>query len=149
MNDLHKRRVGPFVALLAAVFVGGVAVGVIGDRLMRRGTVIRTRVHADMPSVLDRLQLSPRQRAQAESILSRRTPGTEAVMLETAERLRRVSDSIDLELRQILTAEQRVRLDSFKAREPRLMLKRKVMTPSGTSVDSVFLPSDSTKGVRP
>lgn len=155
MSEPQKRRIGPFVALLAAVFIAGLAIGVIADRLVRRGAVLTTgkilttRLNADMPGVLDRLQLTPRQRAQAESILSRQTPRTEAVMLETAERLRGLSDSVDLALREILTPEQSARLDSFRSREPRLMLKRKVVTPGGTTVDSVLLPSDSTKGTRP
>jgi len=48
-----------------------------------------------------------------------------------------VADSVDAELRTILTPEQRLRLDSLK-REPRFILKRKVVTPIGTKVDTLL-----------
>ena len=58
-------------------------------------------------------------------------------MLELADRLKIVGDSVDAELRAILTPEQRVRRDSLR-RDPRLMLKRKTVTPEGTRVDTLI-----------
>ena len=65
-------------------------------------------------------------------------------MRELAERLQNVSDSLDAELRAILTPPQRARLDSLR-RRPLFMLKRK--TPgSATTVDTLFpAPRDSVK----
>jgi hypothetical protein len=89
-----------------------------------------------MSPVLDELQLTPRQRSQADSILERSAPRSEEAMREVAERLQRVSDSLDAELRAILTAQQRARLNSLR-RRPIFMLKRK--TPgSATTVDTLF-----------
>ena len=45
--------------------------------------------------------------------------------------------SVDVELRAILTPEQRLRLDSLR-RDQRLMLKRKIETPAGTRVDTLI-----------
>lgn len=140
-------RFALLAALLGAVFVAGIAVGVIGDRMASAAKPrARTIIRADMSGVLDHLELTPQQRAQADSIVSHRAPRSEGLMIEMAERLRGVADSIDAELRQILTPAQRARLDSLRTREPQLMLKRKVVTPGGTTVDTVIsLPRDSAK----
>ena len=140
-----SRRLGLFVALLAAVFVAGVAGGVIGDRLLARRPVLRAEIHSDMSHVLDRLDLTSRQRAQADSIVNRQAPRSEAVMMDMAERLGAVADSVDADLRAILTPNQQARLDSLRAEGPQLMLKRKRITPSGTTVDTVRFRRDSAK----
>jgi hypothetical protein len=70
-------------------------------------------------------------------------------MVDMADRLRAVADSVDAELRQILTPEQRTRLDSLRVNGPQFMLKRKRVTPTGTTVDTVRFPRDSAKRVIP
>jgi Spy/CpxP family protein refolding chaperone len=123
-------------ALLALAFVAGAAAGVIVDRTLIPQPAIRTRIAADLSGILDRLDLTPGQRQEAEAILQRSSPRTEAVMREVADRLRAVADSVDVELRAILTPEQSARLDSLR-RQPTILLKRK--TPgSATTVDTVF-----------
>jgi hypothetical protein len=122
-------------ALLALAFVAGAAAGLIADRLLVPTPTIRTRIVRDMSSVLDKLGLTAQQRVQAESIIQQSGPRTEEAMREVAERLRLVSDSVDAELRAILTTDQRARLDSLK-RAPMFMIKRK--TPGSTTVDTVF-----------
>lgn len=140
MSGQETHRLALFGTLLATVFVAGIAIGVIGNRLASNGPVIKTR----FTGILDRLELTPQQRVQAESIVSRRAPRSESLMLKMAEQLRAVSDSVDAELRQILTPAQGARLDSLRVREPTFMLKRKVMTLGETTVDTVFtLPRDS------
>jgi hypothetical protein len=129
-------------ALLALAFVAGAAAGVTVDRLLAPTLTIRARVSQDMSPVLDKLALTPPQRSQADAIIQRSAPRTEEAMLEIGERLRSVSDSIDAELRAILTTAQRARLDSLK-RQPILMLKRK-RPGSATTVDTVFpVPRDT------
>jgi Spy/CpxP family protein refolding chaperone len=123
-------------AVLALAFVAGAAAGVSLDRLMTPQPAFRERITRDMSGTLDKLALTPQQRARADSIIQRSAPRTEAAMIEVAERLRSVSDSVDAELRAILTSEQRARLDSLR-RQPMFMLKRK--TPgNSTKVDTVF-----------
>lgn len=130
-------------ALLLAAFLGGVAVGLGFDRVAQRQPQLKTVLTADMSRVLDRLDLTAQQRVMADSIVQRRAPATERVMIDLGERLRSVSDSLDAELRAILTLEQRARLDSLRG-ERRLMLKRKSIDAGGkTLVDTVFSSGDS------
>jgi Spy/CpxP family protein refolding chaperone len=124
-------------AVLLVVFVAGAAVGIAVERLVRPGSGIQTVFKNDMSGVLDRLELSSAQRAQAAAIIERRTPATEAMMIELGNRLHETSDSLDAELRAILTPQQRLRLDSLRSQR-QLMIKRKIMGPGGTKVDTVF-----------
>lgn len=143
MSELRRspRLIG--AALLLATFVAGIAVGLAFDRVARTEPRLKTFVVADMSRVLDRLDLTTQQRAKADSILQRRSPTTERMMLDVAERLRGLSDSVDAELRAILTPQQRVRLDSLRAAR-KIMLKRKTLGPGGTTVvDTVFSQRDS------
>jgi Spy/CpxP family protein refolding chaperone len=119
------------IALLVAAFIAGAATGVAGDRVFGRGPIVRTRIVHDMSSVLDRLELTAAQRAQAQSILDRSTPRNREAMLEVATRLRGISDSVDAELRSILTPAQRLKLDSLR-KPPTLILRRK--DPSGATI---------------
>jgi hypothetical protein len=67
------------------------------------------------------------------------------MMLDVADRLRGLSDSVDAELRAILTPQQRARLDSLRG-ERKLMLKRKTIGAGGaTVVDTVFSQRDSVR----
>jgi Spy/CpxP family protein refolding chaperone len=143
MSELRRspRLIG--AALLLATFVAGVAVGLAFDRVVRPEPRLKTVVVADMSRVLDRLELTTRQRAKADSILQRRAPSTERMMLDVADRLRGLSDSLDAELRAILTPRQRARLDSLRG-ERKIMLKRKTIGAGGTTVvDTVFSHRDS------
>jgi hypothetical protein len=123
-------------SLIALAFIAGASAGIAGDRLLAPRIRLRATLD-DMSGVFDRLALSPQQRRRAEAIVARSAPRAEAIMLEVAERLRSVADSVDAELRAVLTPEQRLRLDSLR-RDSRLMLKRKVVTPRGTRVDTLL-----------
>ena len=124
------------ISLIAIAFAAGTAAGVAGDRMLAPRVKIRTDL-SGMSAVFDRLDLSPEQRRRADSVVARSAPRSEAIMIEVAERLRSVADSVDAELRAILTPEQRVKLDSLR-QGSRVMLKRKIVTPGGTRVDTVF-----------
>jgi uncharacterized membrane-anchored protein YjiN (DUF445 family) len=123
-------------ALLALAFVAGAVVGVAADRMLTPKTTMRARITRDMSGTLDKLGLSPEQRARAEAIIERSAPRSEQAMREIAERLQSVSDSVDAEVRTILTVEQRSRLDSLR-RQPIFMLKRKT-SGSAMTVDTLF-----------
>jgi hypothetical protein len=141
---LSSRR--SLVLLVVAVFAAGLGAGVLADRLILNRPVLRARVvTADMSKVLDGLGLTNEQRRQADSILSRRAPASESAMLQFAERLRAVSDSVDSELREILTPAQRARLDSLRPSGSRMMVKRKRLTPGGTTIDTILIRDSGTK----
>jgi hypothetical protein len=135
------------IALLA--LIAGVAIGVTATRLMMPAPKLRI-APGDMSAVLGRLDLTEEQREQASEILERSAPRSRAIMMEMAGRLRGVADSVDDELRRILTAEQRVRLDSLRG-EPRLILRRTRVTPSGTQTDTIVdtVMSRDTRRVSP
>lgn len=138
----RARLVG--IIVLLAAFMAGAAAGVAADRLWGSGQGIRLKLEAREGGVLDKLGLTPEQRTRAEAILERRAPRTEAMMIEVGERLQLIADSVDAELRAILTAEQRMRLDSLGVRQ-RLLLKRKVVGPGGgETTDTVFPRQDTT-----
>ena len=145
MTTFTPRARAIVISLVLLGFVAGAAAGVAGDRLMTR-RVIRVRLEDNMSAVLDRLRLTPDQRRQADSIVARSTPRSEAIMIEVGERLRAVADTVDRELRAILTPEQRMRLDSMRTGQ-RLLLKRRIEGPGGrgTTVDTLY---DSTTGRR-
>jgi Spy/CpxP family protein refolding chaperone len=137
MNTGYRSRSALIgIALFALAFVAGAAAGVAGDRFFHRGMTVRTRFVQDMSGVLDQLGLTHAQRTQARAILDRSGPRSREVMLEVGARLRGISDSVDAELRSILTPEQRSKLDSLR-RPATFVLRRK--DPSGaTSVDTVY-----------
>jgi len=145
MRHTTPKRLFSAVALLALLaFIAGASAGVVGDRLLSPRIQIRTTI-GDMAPVLDRLRLTPDQRRQADSIVSRSEPRAREVLVELGARLQMVADSVDAELRAVLTPEQRLRLDSLRS-DSRLLLKRKVMTPSGTRVDTLL---DTSTAPRP
>jgi Spy/CpxP family protein refolding chaperone len=123
-------------AVLALAFIAGAAAGVIMDRTLIPRSAMKTRITADMTGILDRLALTQEQRAEAEAIFQRSSPRMEVVMRDVANRLQAISDSVDLELRKILTAEQRIRLDSLR-RQPTFLLKRKTSREPAT-VDTLL-----------
>ena len=138
----HSRAVAWL--LLALAFVAGAAAGVTIDRLSLPESSPGTPKTPDRSGPLDRLDLTPQQRAQADSIMERSAPRAERAMRDVAERLQNVSDSLDAELRAILTPPQRARLDSLR-RQPIFMLKGK-SSGSGMTVDTLFpTPRDSVR----
>lgn len=137
MKQDRTKRLSILVAtLLLLAFIAGASAGVVGDRVLAPRLKVRATLD-DMSGVLDRLDLTPEQRRQADSIVLRSEPRSREVLIELGVRLRRVADSVDQELRAILTPTQRIRLDSMRT-DPRLMLKRKMLTPAGTKVDTLL-----------
>jgi hypothetical protein len=128
-SPVHSGKLRGLVLLLV-VFVAGAAAGIGVDRAAHPRQVLRLKT--GMPEILGRLGLSPAQRRAADSILVRSVPRAEAAMREMVPRLGAIADSLDAELRAILTPAQRVRLDSLGGHRL-LLLKRK----TGAKVDTV------------
>ncbi|MDQ2889722.1 MAG: hypothetical protein M3R65_04080 [Gemmatimonadota bacterium] len=124
------------VALLVLAFAAGVGSGVVADRLAARGSVAEAHTVQDMSGVLDQLVLSDQQRRQAQVILNRETPRSERAMVELAARLRSISDSVDSELRVILTPAQRIKLDSL--RHPLTFILKHEDSSGASRVDTVY-----------
>jgi len=128
-SRLSQRLLGGLV--LTVMFMAGVAAGAAAMKLWPRPdmqTTVRTR---NMAAVLDELRLSPAQRQTADSLLEQSAPRTEAIMLDLARRLSGIADSVDAQLRTILTPQQQARLDALR-RKPVFLLKRR--SKEGTEV---------------
>jgi hypothetical protein len=123
--------------LLIVVFAAGIAAGVGIDRALPSGSVLKTRLMTQVPRVLRELQLTETQRRAADSILERSNLGALAAMRELVPRLGAIADSLDAELRQILTPAQRAKLDSLGGTRM-LLLKRKTSGPAGERVDTLL-----------
>lgn len=123
--------------LLLAVFAAGVGAGIGVDRAITTGSTLETRLSTDMPAVLGRLGLTAEQRRGVDSLLERSRPRAQAAMAELVPRLGAIADSLDAELRQILTPAQRARLDSLGG-QGLLVLKRKRSGPGGVKVDTLL-----------
>lgn len=135
MNTTPRAMAG---VTLTLVFLAGIAVGMAADRLRGPKPMITKVFAEDLSGVLDKLGLTPAQRAAADSIVRRRAPRADAMMLDVAAQLRGISDSLSAELRSILTPDQRARLDTLRGKR-KLLLQRKTVRPDGrTVVDTVF-----------
>ena len=120
--------------LLGLLFVAGLVAGIAIERARQPRQVFKTRLVSAMPKILDRLELSPPQRRAADSILARSNPRTEAAMREMVPRLAAIADSVQTELRLVLTPAQSARLDSLRGK-PVLILK--TPGPHGIRVDTL------------
>lgn len=129
ISRLSQRSLGGLA--LTVTFLAGVAAGAVATKVWSRPDMQATLRTGNMAAVLDELRLSPAQRETADSILEHSAPRTEGIMLELAGRLSGVADSVDAQLRAILTPQQQTRLEEFR-RKPVFLLKRR--SKEGTEV---------------
>jgi Spy/CpxP family protein refolding chaperone len=98
---------------LGAITGGGICTWVAADRLES--------AHGDLPRgpwPLRQLDLSDEQRTRIHEIFERHRPKLDAVLRESFPLVRSVHETIDSEIRQVLTPEQRVEFDQLKERQP-------------------------------
>jgi hypothetical protein len=139
---LSQRSLGGLA--LTVTFLAGVAAGTVATKVWSWPGMQATLRTGNMAAVLDKLNLSPAQRQSADSILEHSAPRTEGIMLELAGRLNGVADSVDAQLRAILTPQQQTRLEELR-RKPVLLLKRR--SKEGTEVVDTL--HATTRGGRP
>jgi Spy/CpxP family protein refolding chaperone len=102
------------IALLAAMFLAGALAGAgLGRLLEPRGGP-----HPPGMGPYARLGLTPEQQARARAIFEAHRGELDAILSEAMPRVRKVQDSIDLEMREVLTPEQRDRLARLQAESP-------------------------------
>ena len=128
---MSRRMLG--LLLLLAMFGAGVAVGIGLERVRPADPARNISLITRVPSLLKSVGLSPAQQRAVDSLINGGAPRALAAMRETVPILRAVADSLDTELRQILTPAQRARFDSLGGF--RLLLKRK--TRDGEKVDTL------------
>lgn len=105
------------LALLAVAFVVGALCGAAAARMLSERqpggfvTVPGPAEVTGVPPVYNELGLSDAQRRRIEQILRSARPETDSLVQATLPRLRALADSIDREMRAVLTPEQRAELD--------------------------------------
>lgn len=67
------------------------------------------------PLPLHELNLTPDQQQKVHAVIERHRPELETILRESFPRVRAVNDKIEEEVREVLTAEQRAKLDQLKA----------------------------------
>ena len=105
--------------LLVVVFVVGITVGrTVGLRTRGPVTVPPSAVFPGMmSSVIERLELAPRQQTQVNAILERRNAQTDSIVQGVMIGLQAVIDSTRREIRGVLDVMQQLRFDSLLAAE--------------------------------
>ena len=71
-----------------------------------------------LPPYLRELGLSPEQETRARAIFERHRADMDAVMQQSLPRIRVINERVEQELRDVLTPEQRDRLDALRRRRP-------------------------------
>jgi hypothetical protein len=105
------------MAALASVFVAGAACGVLADRLLLAREPEQT--PAALPDPLARLGVSAEQRRAIDAVFERHRPEFDVITRDIEPRLRAVGDAIDRDIAELLTPEQRKRLDALRAEAQR------------------------------
>lgn len=113
------------IALLVVTFAAGMLAGAAFDALAARerepAPVQEPGWHCHGPHgkktsmILDRLDLSPEQRARVDAVMARRRAQADAFWEREGPRMRGIVDSTRAEIRAILTPEQRAEYDRLRA----------------------------------
>jgi hypothetical protein len=107
---MRRRAVGLIVLL--AVFAAGVAAGIEWSKVRGNGVSVNVRMSTRLPSELTALGLSKAQEDSLRTIIIAGQRRTRSVLREIENRLTPVVDSVESEVRSVLTPEQRARFDA-------------------------------------
>ncbi len=142
IESLGRVRARGIVLLIVAFLAGGIlGMSLERFRAVRGGPPNRpdSRLGAagpprpgELPRFYQRLDLSQAQKDSMRAILERARPKTDSLMRQTLPLLRMYRDSIQQELRSVLTEEQRVQLDrEMAARGQGRGAQRRAFGPGG------------------
>ena len=120
VESLGRLRLQGLLLLGLAFVSGGLAgIAIEHTRIASGERAAATRMPAPfgrrgvLPSQLERLDLTAEQRAEIRAILERRRPETDSILRLAMPRLGAIMESTRAEIREILTPEQRKRLDAM------------------------------------
>ena len=114
MSAEARRRTVQAALVLAATFVLG-AISGAGFLHWSHGPPPGPPPHGG-PIPVDELDLTPAQHERVRAILDAHRPEVEAVLDESRPRLEQINDRVVAQVREVLTEEQRERLDELRAR---------------------------------
>lgn len=111
-----RRTNGLALMFFAAVFAAGAAVGVVADRYIQRGQVMRQwgDQRAMRARLADDLGMSAEQRASMDSLLDDRNRQYESLMAPVRPTLDSLGTATRQRLRQLLTPEQQATYDQIQ-----------------------------------
>ena len=141
VESLGRVRARGIVILIAAFLAGGV-LGVAAERIRAARTAPRVAFDrpfgasrqpgpGQLPRFYERLDLSPAQKDSMWAILERARPRTDSLMRQTVPLIRVYMDSIQRELRAVLTEEQREQLDRERETRRGRGMRRRAFGPGG------------------
>ena len=119
--------------VLAAVFAAGLASGTAIRGLLARGTEGPSTSWDAMVRAMD---LTAEQERRIDSIFDTYQPRTDTLLMSLVPRLRALADSMDTDLRPVLTESQRELLSDARSRQ---LFMLRLKTPQGERVDTLRL----------
>jgi Spy/CpxP family protein refolding chaperone len=118
-TDASPRTVRLLTAvLLVAMFAAGTATGVGLCRWIGASSGQQPPPPPPAPLPVEELGLTTEQRQKVQDIVERHRAELEAILQEAYPKVRAINEQIEKELREVLTPEQRTKLDELKARRP-------------------------------
>ena len=121
----------------ALAFVATFAAGAASMRAVEAISLYAKPAPREWSDAANKLALTPEQRLRIDSVFARYQPSTDAVLASLAPRLAIISDSIQVEMDSILTADQRQQLKAMQS-GPKYMIRRKTI--GGSRVDTLRVP---------
>jgi len=132
----NSRRVQLLSAvLLSMVFLAGSLAGA-ATRETAPSVGTSERISVGSGHGLTDLDLSPGQRTNLEGILARHQPTADSIVRVAMDDLRALRDTIDAEVRTLLSPEQIQTLDSIRVGKPRIRAVRRTLGPDGQVIDA-------------
>lgn len=128
----HPSRVRWLSAmLLAVVFFAGSLTGAaaLNGRL---GSAAAQRISIDATQGLGALGLSAEQRAGVDRIMARHQPAVDSIVQTAMDDLRTRMESVHAEVRELLSPDQVLLLDSLLLEGPRVRAVRRTLGPDGS-----------------
>jgi len=121
--------------LLLAVFLAGSLTGAATfDGSQSLGAA--QRISVGSPPGLSALDLSPGQRASLDEIVARHQPTADSIIQAAMADLTSLMDSMNVEVRAVLSPDQITVFDSIRAEAPRMRAVRRTLGPDGEVIDA-------------
>ena len=94
---------------------------------------------------LGALDLSPGQQAALDEVLARHQPSADSIVQAAMGDLRRLMESVDAEVRDLLSPDQIETLDSMRSDGPRIRAVRRTVAPDGTVIEADTIHADTVR----
>jgi hypothetical protein len=121
---------------MVTVFLAGLSAGIAIERARENRDVDQRIVATNrVPAELEALGLSADQHRRIETVLAQSSPAADSAMHDVMARLRASTAKVDSQIRDILSVDQRARLDSVRSERSMMLIRRR-----GGRVDTIKTP---------